>query len=715
MSKIATELRFGTLSGYRYGTGLYDHTKLGLGTLMAQLTGSSAEEKWAGPLPVSIVRPMEYSTAIAAAYPCAIRWSEDIDWVFFADNSTAAATRRILKGTYDRRDGSFGLDGFIITHFPTTTNQTVRGFRMTYDLYTTGTIAAQTTRVTGYGTEFLSGIASGSRIGFGSTKPSNISEWYEVSGANTNSLLTLSGPTFSGIPSGTTYVIEDLRAIMVNTNATAANGGVFVTKGLAPEIFTPGGTSIRSTGTVDNQRLTYHIIDNSTVLNTTALGAALEEKTDNLNQNLYVLDGTTNPFLFKYNVRAPLILSAGRAINPFILKTAQPGLLAGTASQANNGRLANPIHGPGAGLNCLYFTTTTRIYRTTELSSITSGSAGWIADAAVEIPPGGTNTFTASSLMNSIEFSSIMDKFIVCVNATTTPFRSYVTDYYTDSSQFDRIFGGDFRQQDLASADSSITPVPSMIGGPYSVWSEGGMCYIATIGTTSITNRAYAIPLSADWEYADSTNARLITPEISTPNCSKFLRVYISKAEVLGGTTNKNLGLPTEPLRVYYRTAGITDDSGTWTLLEDYSDLSGIGAATSIQLMFEFKTIGLTCIPARVYGVTVLYEDLSTLSNYQPSVANSNITSKYFAWRFATAFGSTVPTLRIRLYDAVSNGLLVDDDSATPDGTWQKSTDGGSNWVAYDSVDKTNENTYIRYSPNSLGDNIKVSAVLTLL
>lgn len=716
MSKIAAELRFGLQSSYQYGTGLYDQNSLGLGPLMIQATGSDFSTKlWAGPLPVSIVRPMEYSTAIAAAYPWAMRWSDDIDWIFFADNATAAATRRILKGSYDRRDGSFGLDGYITLGFPTVTVFTVRGFRMTYDLHNTGTVAVQLRSVTGYNTEFLSGICSGNRIGFGSTIPSQIAEWYDVSGAGSNTFLTLTTPVTGTYASGTPYVIEDLRAVTIATNATAANGGVFVTKGLRPEIFTPGGTIIRSGTTIDNLQATYHLIDNNTVLNTTALGGALEEKTSNLNQNLYVLDGTTNPFLYKYNIRAPLTsIVAGRSISTFILKTAQPGVLAGTASQANNGRLANPLHGPGAGINCLYFTTTTRIYRTVELPLITSGSSAWIADAAVEIPPGGANTFTASSLMNSIEFSSAIDKFIIPVNSTTTPFRSYVTDFYTDSSQFDRNFGADLRQIEQSTADSSITLTPSFVGGPYSVWSEGGLAYMATVGTTAATNKVVAIPLSADWEYANTTNSRIITPAISTPNNSKFIRAYVSKAEILGGRSGKNLGLPTEPFRMYYRTAGITDDSGAWTLLEDYSDLSGVGAAPSIQFMFEFRTIGPIGVPARLYSVTVLYEDLSTLSNYQPSVANSNITSKYFAWRFATAFGGTVPTLRVRLYDAVTNGLLFDDDSVTQAGTWEKSTDGGSNWVAYDSLDKTNETTYLRVQPASLGDNIKVSAVLTL-
>jgi hypothetical protein len=172
--------------------------------------------------------------------------------------------------------------------------------------------------------------------------------------------------------------------------------------------------------------------------------------------------------------------------------------------------------------------------------------------------------------------------------------------------------------------------------------------------------------------------------------------------------------LSPEPFRLYYRTVGISNNSGSWTLLPDDYNLNSVTPSTEIQFMFEFKTIGPYCIPARILNLSVVYEDDSTDSHYQPSIGLSDKTNKRFAWRFSTAFGSTVPTLRVRLYDAVSNNLLVDDNTATPTGTFEKSTDLGSNWVVWTNADKTNENTYIRYTPASLGDNIKVKALLTL-
>jgi hypothetical protein len=168
-----------------------------------------------------------------------------------------------------------------------------------------------------------------------------------------------------------------------------------------------------------------------------------------------------------------------------------------------------------------------------------------------------------------------------------------------------------------------------------------------------------------------------------------------------------------EPYKVYYRTAGISDDSGTWTLCNDAGDLSGVAGAASIQFMFEFRTIGVFCIPARIYSITLLYEDTTTDSHYQPSVAQSNLTTKKFAWRFSSAWGSTVPTLKIRLYDAVTGGLLYTDWTSPATGSWRKSTNDGSTDAAYDTADKANDTTYIYYTPPSLGDNIKVRPLLT--
>ena len=73
--------------------------------------------------------------------------------------------------------------------------------------------------------------------------------------------------------------------------------------------------------------------------------------------------------------------------------------------------------------------------------------------------------------------------------------------------------------------------------------------------------------------------------------------------------------------------------------------------------------------------------------------------------------GSGAVTINNILVDE-DGDILVDEYTNGTDGTWEKTTDGVS-WGAYNTTDKANETTYIRYTPASLGDNIKVRAVLT--
>jgi hypothetical protein len=142
--------------------------------------------------------------------------------------------------------------------------------------------------------------------------------------------------------------------------------------------------------------------------------------------------------------------------------------------------------------------------------------------------------------------------------------------------------------------------------------------------------------------------------------------------------------------------------------------MSGITGSTEIQFMYEFETITDYCVPARIFATGVLYEDSTTDSHYRFSSTLSTLTGKTFAFAMINSFGGAVPTLRIRLYDDVATTLLIDDNSATPSGTWEKSIDDGLTWTTYDTNDKRNNTTYIRYTSTSVSlDGVKVRVLLT--
>ena len=683
----------------------YDQTKTNLGTLIKQYTGALSQDKYAGPAKIGMTRPMEQSTAIPGIYPHVVTFSDTIDWVFLADNATAAATRRIILYEYNKTNSTFNWKGFVTLTYPTATLHTIRGFRVSRELYTSGTVGVSGTSVTGSSTNWSSDRMSvGSRIGFGSTDPTQISTWYEISSIGGDTSITLSSSAGT-ISSGTPYVIEDIMIITSTTNATVTNGGLFVSKGIRPEIFTPGGTTIPAATTVDNIRAVYWLADAATVTNTTAAGSSLGTRTSWTDQRVYVLN-VTGAAVFVYNFRAALTLTAGKDTTTNIIKTGNQ-TVTGTLSQANNGRVGTLSHGPGNGIESLYFATTTRIYRS-DISSITNGSTTWQSDTMVEIPPGGTTTYLASGAMTSCEISTGIDRLVITTSGAAGV-RSYVTKYNTSSDPFDHIFLVDDKQQDQSTSDSGGVPHPAILASPFSVWSENGILYLARVGTTAAINQLYTLPIGSHWTFAINNNELLITPKFDISDSSKLYNIYINDIERLGTDT---FSLATEPYRVYYRTSGISDNSGSWNLLDDSGDLSGVNG-TEIQFAISFKVIGTTCIPSRIMGLSLIYEDQSTDGHYQPSVANSSITSNIFAWRQSILWGSNIPNMRIRLYNATTGSLILDDNvTSSSFGTWEYSSDNGSSWNAWLDTEDTVGN-YIRYTASSLPGGVRIKALLT--
>lgn len=730
-----------------------------------------------------------------------------IDWVFLADNASTSATRRVTLYTYDRSTSLFTWRGFITTT-PSALGSTffTRGMRALYATYTTGTVAVSGATVTGTTTTWTTDrIAIGSRIGFGSSDPTQIDTWYYVNAVGSNTSITIqtnitaagTGGTAANITigSGTAYVIEDLKIATANTASIAAVGGVHLVNGLSFDDFVNGGTTIATATTVDKAKAVYSLVDRvslyatgTVAVSTTAVtgsgttfvaghvgcmigfgstnpasittwytitatggatsltlsasagtigagtayviqgtndvaaGIAIDDFDSWTQQYCYVIEAqaATTPAVYKYNLRTDLTtlgtIASGKSAAAFVLATGLQTTAGASIPQTNNGRVGTLRHGPGNGVKSLYFVTSGaagRVYRA-PITSITNGSTSWIADSMGEIPTGSIQTYNVSASFGAIEIADQIDRLILTLSgasAVTAANRHAITQYNTIASPIDLPFGVDIRQIDQSTASNDRCPTPSSLGLALTVWSQGGLVYIARSGTTAATCQVYAIPLGADWDFANGTvKQRLITPALATPDAINLERVVVSSEDYLGGGA---LRLPTERYRVFYRTAGITDDSGVWVPVDATGDISGASVGTHVQFMFEFRTIGTFCIPARIFSVSCIYNDATTDSHYQPSVAQSSTSNKYFAWRFSTAFGGTVPTLRIRLYDAVTGGLLLDDTTtASAQGLWQKATDG-STFDTYNTTDKANDTTYIRYTPTSLGSGIKVRALLT--
>jgi hypothetical protein len=228
--------------------------------------------------------------------------------------------------------------------------------------------------------------------------------------------------------------------------------------------------------------------------------------------------------------------------------------------------------------------------------------------------------------------------------------------------------------------------------------------------TTSGLNWLYAFPFGADAYYNSTSNQHIITQKLATTNATKLYHVYVDHMEYAG---DYGLGFPVESYKMWYRTSGIDDNSGAWTEVPVGADLENAAPGDYIQFKIAFDILGEICAPTRIYSICCTYEDSNQDSHYQPSLSKSSTASKIFAWKQVAAWGSNIPNMRIRLYDASNNNELLNDTiTLSSYGTWQYSTDG-TNWSSWNAAQDTVGN-YIRYTATSFGySGVTVRALLT--
>jgi hypothetical protein len=679
--KAAVEQVFnGSLAQVALG-GAYDATKISRGKHTGQFNlGSGEVDKFIGPAPLGVANLGESSLAIPSAFVHPIKITDDLFWIFGADIFTAAATRRVQLWTFVPSTNTYTFIGAIICTFPTTSNLTVRGFRAILENYTTGTVGVSGTAVTGSGTAFLTQCV-GSRIGFGSTDPSQITTWYAISAIGSDSSITLA-TSADTIAAGTAYVIQDLMIVQAITASSATNGGLFVTKGLRYEDFQSPASAIPAATTVDKIKATYWLKDAATVTNTTIGGCALDDRNSWTQQYVYSTNGAASSLnIYRYNIRAPLTLTAGAMVltgSDMVITGAQT--VTGTISQANNGRLATLQHGSGNGVPSLYLFTTTRILRV-PVASVTTGSTTFVADSMSEAPPGGTSTNSPAGTFSTFDIAGSLDKLVIASGGGPAA-TLYVTDYYTGGQQFDRRAGCLTSQQTgaLRDTDSPIF-VHSVAANIPTVWVEDGWLFWGFSQSTGTTTSALtAYPLAADLDYQADVNNRIICPKIAlgaTP--AKLYRALVNCAENIGDHT---MGVTPDMYRLQYRTSGIDDNSGAWTDAPQTGDLSGVLPAANIQFAFQFRTAGVIMLPARVLSLALIYETDDALpSQYKWNFGDFDDGNGTFAWVQDALFGATPGLHTINIYRADTDALvLTQASSGSTNGVFQYWT--GSAWAA---------------------------------
>ena len=782
--------------------GGYDSTKTLLSSLIRQATGANPEDKYISPDPSTIVNIPEVFVG-SQFMPHVYKWSNNIYWIFAASNVGAAATRTITLTEFDSSAFTLTYKGYITLSGTTVAgNKLVRSLRAMVYKHTSGTVSTSgsSTTITGSSTQFTTDrIAVGARIGFGTTDPTAVTTWYEITAIASDTSLTISAPV--NLNAGTSYVIEEIRIAVACTNVTLLNGGVHLIKGLNYGTFTNGGTTIPEATTVDNIRASYLLTDGvgslgtatatvtysttnilslsnhglnvgdpvqftttgtlptglslattyyvistnlgtnqfsvSTTLNgsinsITAAGSGThtvmsasrfvaatiavdDDGRSATSHDLYLVNATTvaaNAIIVKYNMRAALTVGAltngpasGTSVSAFVHKTGSVATT-GTISQVNGGRIFTVNHGGASGVKSLYFTTTTRIHRC-PVASLTNGGTSWLADSMVEVAPGGSTTYTTLSTMSQVDYSATIDRLFI----TNTGGRlgTYVTPYVTAGEQFEKYVGANLSRLKLTTTPSGASDglFPQAV---LTIWTEDGWMFAIPSSTTSGQNWLYVFPFGVDAYYHSTSGQGVITPKLATPNATKLYSAYIDHMEYGG---DYGLGFPVESYKLWYRTTGIDDNSGSWNEVGVGADLTAVSPSSYIQFKIAFDILGEICVPTRIYSICCTYEDNSQDSHYQPSLTYSSAANRQFAWRQVSSWGGTIPDLQLRLYNAATDFLVLDDTiTASSSGDWEYSSNSGVTWAAWNASADSIGN-YIRYTADTLPNNITVRALLT--
>jgi len=718
---VALDLDISTLT--TGSTTSYNTASLLLGNLIRRKeTGDGA---FVRPMDVKINRPFDYY-GIDFRYIDVIPYSGDIDYVISGYNSVATQTTFTFKlASFNKVTETWTNYGRIFTT-PVTGAAAVRqvtAIKGKLYRYHDGTVTVANNTVSGSGTAWADNrMFQGSRIGFGTTSSAEVTQWYEIQNVPTNHSLTINSLDPINYTSSVSYVIEELKLAVTHVNSTnTVHGGTMVIHGIHENTFSFGGTTIPSYGGiagsgsfVDRTRGFINLKEQKDTIYRSP-GPALFDQSVNtnsaVNDYLYVFNqtGSNGMQILRYNLGTAITaVDTGSSYSQFNFAVSS-GSSTFVTAPSRLAFFAKPSHGPGSGSNDIYFVSVGRLTRI-KLSDIYSGSNSIGTDNYFEVPPMSVNNFLSFGSSVNYAYLRTIDRFITA-GGQAIPFNTaQLFEYNTVGKESERRI---LMHSNMANT-ATTRPYPNFIytthGSAPTYGSHEDLLYV-TIGGSNTNNIWYTIPAGADYKYAPQTKQWAVFPKLNTPSNKKFKEIFIKSQNQMAP---ENLGFPPERVFAYYRTSGIDDDSGDWTLLAKPYDMSDITVSDEIQFAIAWDVFGSFALYPEVYGITLVYENDSQISQYIPSLTLTDVANRRFAWRQAQLFSTTnIPTLQIRLYNSETGNLILEDTTAIQtQGTFQYSLNSGSSWNAWDNT-KNNVNNYIRYTATALPANTLVNAVIT--
>ena len=543
------------------------------------------------------------------------------------------------------------------------------------------------------------------------------------------------------LSAGTPYVIEDLKFYFMRGNTFQ------ILQGISVDDFTVTPTNIAAP-TFNFMALSkgrYNALDASYVLGgkgyNTVVNSTLFKDVNvrpQIDASTHYVYGVSNTGgVSRFNVRASYITQLGTGASGQIrFSTSDQVIATGTGVRSDTGgtitgfatgkfAIATMQSGSAAGTESIYLDFSG--VAQTPMVSLVNGVQP-VYNYMPEQPPGSTTTYPAAGNVGRVYFVPEIDRLVILNSGTTV--KSYITGFNNNLLQptlsttrfnrttydalaiqnsFDLAFLVNGNQLQSTFASSYAPKYPDTLGTGFFGAVENGVLHMCR-SLNSIQNTLYALPIACEAEYVDQSNNVFITPKYILPNAINISGLYVN--------TQKEYGtfpfvMQPEPIFIDYRTEGIDDNSGTWFRFTNINDLNdaiicdGVLENISIQFRFSYKIAGIFCLPNKIYGFSLVYEDDRTDSNYSPSVSKSNLANRIFAWRQEKPWYGNIPDLKIRLYNATNSKIVYYDSvTASDSGTWEYSTDGIT-WLPWDATADTVGN-YIRYAADFIPNGIKL-------
>ena len=590
----------------------YHPNKLNLGKYIKLYTDKSSKIKnYLSVMSNEALFSAYYYASIGSYLIDTFKFSNDIVWIFTNQNqNTNFVNIALYEHNLKTDDKSY--KGRINLSRPNLYFEDF--YKVLVDRHVIGTISGTGSTITGTNTLWATDrIAAGARIGFGSKDASLIKTWYQITAINSDTSITIAEVLIANIPANTPYIIEEIRIVqnLVQTNYVANNNGISITKGLNYNYFDLTQYSVGMATTVDNIRASYILSDAMTSTMYNSAFAFLAPKIDNQTQYMYCMISTTGALgsIYKFNIRASLTgLSSGRSTSAYLYKTLDldHSPLNALGRDSRIGCFANVNHGTGKGTNSLYYHYAEKyLYRVPEYS-IESNKR--YINERVDVITTINDESMGLSGYTDMSYDAFTDKFVMCRNnGYRQSSRSEILEFVNNRPSDGYIgFGGGYGLY-RDSIDDTIRPKS------YSTLRNNNRQYgssLEGILYRTDNNAIYPDIYCADYTLAEKYKCFAITPIIPCPDNISFDKLHVEYDDYIGDLEQ---GLATDHYKVYARTSGMFDDSGSWTLLKDNKDLSYFSASDKIQFKIMFKTIGGSGIYARIHSLSVIYNKDSSL------------------------------------------------------------------------------------------------------